>query len=169
MICIYQQQKRGLLLHRCGTDIKTIYKTLRKTIHNYDDIVRKLNPHFGTKKNITHESFTFKQVQQNGEKGTASYVTRLRTLADTCDFANSAEEIRDHFVSSRYSRSVKEKLLRITDLTLEKCLETGESRRWRRNKQTEVSEQNKATISTALISLKRNRPTKRKPALTLIF
>ena len=53
--------------------------------------------------------------------------TRLRILAETCQFYDENEEIRDHFVTSCCSKSLKQKLLKETDLTLEKCINIGRS------------------------------------------
>ena len=51
--------------------------TLKEENAKYDDIVRKLDTHFGTKKNMTYEQFLFKQAKQNHDEDTASYITHL--------------------------------------------------------------------------------------------
>ena len=121
------------------------YKTLKEENDRFDDIIRKLDAHFGAKKNVTYERFIFKQAKQNSDEETASYITRLRTLSETCNFTNAAEEIRDHFVSSCHSKSLKEKLLRISDLTLDKCLEIGKSKELAKQQAEEMSEQSTST------------------------
>ena len=155
-----EQQKRGLLLHLGGKELKKVYKTLKETDDKYENIVEKLNNHFGTKKNIMYERFIFKQAKQNSEEDTATYITRLRTLAETCDFANTGEEIRDHFVSSCYSRTLKEKLLRETDLTLQKCLEIGKSKELSRKQAEEMTEKNRAATTVNRVDNK-NKPSHR--------
>ena len=57
-------------------------------------------------------------------KGASNYVARLRRLADTCDYEGRIdEEIRDQFIFTCLSDSLRQKLLRAEDLTLKKLLE----------------------------------------------
>ena len=51
----------------------------------------------------------------------------MRNLAETCSYQNSSEETRDHFIYLCHFKSLKEKHLRETNVTLEKCLEIGRS------------------------------------------
>jgi len=81
-------QKCGLLLHLGGKELKKVYKTLKEVDDKYDETIRKLSTHFGEKRNVTYERYIFKQAKQNKEENTASYITRLRTLAETCEFAD---------------------------------------------------------------------------------
>ena len=119
------QQRRALLLHLGGKDVKNIYRTLKEDTDNFNNIVTKLDNYFKPKKNIPYEKYVFKQATQNKDENTVSYITRLRTLAETCEFHNANEEFRDHFIASCYSKSLKQKLLKEETLTLEKCINIG--------------------------------------------
>ena len=74
-------QKKALLLHLGGKDIKSIYRTLKKTEDKYGDVVKSLDDYFEPKKNLTYERYVFKQAKQTKEETTASYITRLK---NTC-------------------------------------------------------------------------------------
>ena len=52
-----------------------------------------------------------------------SYITRLRSLVVTCEFTDKNVEIKDQFIVSCKSDSLRIKLFREKDITLEKLLE----------------------------------------------
>lgn len=59
---------------------------------------KQTSPHqniFSQTKNIDFEQYIFRQVhQQDGEKSTKEYHTRLHHLVQSCQFANTNYEIR---------------------------------------------------------------------------
>ena len=56
-----------------------------------------------------------------------SYVTRLRSLAKSCEYYNVDEMIRDQVVDKCASNSLRRRLLRETDLTLDGLLQIARS------------------------------------------
>ena len=56
----------------------------------------------------------------------SQYVTRLRTLAKTCEFHNVEDEIIDQVIEKCNPNKLRKNLLRQTDLTLTKLLETAQ-------------------------------------------
>ena len=139
-------QRKALLLHLGGKDLKMVYRTLQHIDDNFHAVVTKLDSYFQPKKNVTYERYVFKQVSQNKDELTTAYITRLRTLAETCEFRNDAEEIRDHFVTSCYSKSLKQKLLKIENLTLDKCIQVGRTTELAKKQAAEMS--NKDELET---------------------
>ena len=59
----------------------------------------------------------FKQTHPTPGESADSYITRLRTLAETCKFENAENEIRDQFVMTCLSHAFRTKLLREKNLT----------------------------------------------------
>ena len=86
-------------------------------------VLTQLTEHFKPKKNVPFERHVFRQAaQQNGET-VDSYITRLRTLAKNCEFADSNEAIRDQIVEKCSSGRLRRRLLRETDLTLDTLIQ----------------------------------------------
>ena len=117
------QQKKALLLHLAGKEVKEIYKTVKEDNDNYEKFCEKLNNHFQPKKNITYERYMFKQASQYKEESSINYVTRLRGLVETCNFPDVADAVKDQFISSCKSIKLKKILLQEEKLTLEKCIQ----------------------------------------------
>ena len=115
------KQKTALLLHLGGKDLRQIYKTVKAETDTYNDVKQKLSRYFNPKKNVTYERFIFKSASQEVGESCSSYITRLKTLAETCDFEGN-NEIRDHFVFTCRLTTLKKKLLQQENLTLEKLL-----------------------------------------------
>ena len=145
----HENQKIALLLHLGGKHIKTIWRTLSSTERheNYEEICEKLNSYFKPKKNITYERFKFKSCKQNKEETCIEFITRLRIAAETCEFHNTSEEIRDQFVTTCYSKSLKEKLLKEDKLTLEKCKEMGQIAEQSKQQAAEMSENHDEVVN----------------------
>ncbi|CAB3989654.1 Transposon Tf2-9 poly [Paramuricea clavata] len=72
-------------------------------------------------KNVIYERYV-KQTHPTPGESVDSYITRLRTLAETCEFEGAENEIRDQFVMTCSSHGFRTKLLRETDLTLAKLI-----------------------------------------------
>ena len=64
-------QKKAVLLHLSGREIRDIYKTLKQDDDPYETICQKLSDDFRPRKNLTYERFQFKQTKQNMDE----YVT----------------------------------------------------------------------------------------------
>lgn len=117
------KQKRALLLYVAGPAVHKIFNTLTDTGTDYKTAIEKLDAYFQPKKNLIYERYVFKQTRPNPDESADRFVTRLRQLAETCEFANLADEIRDQFVITWPSKTFRIKLLREPALTLEKLQE----------------------------------------------
>ena len=120
-------QKRAVLLHVSGKQVRDIFNTLSNVGNSYQDACERLDEYFLPKKNVIYERWhnSFHNSKQNTDENTLTYVTRLKTLSETCEYQNSDEEVRDQFVFSCQDNKLREKLLQTKNLTLEKLLEVG--------------------------------------------
>ena len=122
-----KKQKRAVLLHLAGAEVQTIFETLSDTGEDYDSALAKLTAYFEPKKNIPFERHAFRQAVQGPAESIDAYVTRLRSLARTCEYASIEEMIRDQVVDKCASNALRRRLLRETDLTLEVILQIARS------------------------------------------
>ena len=135
-----QKQKVALLLHLGGKDLREVYKTLQANDDNYNTVKEKLTTYFNPKKNITYERFNFKSATQDLGESCSTYITRLKSLCETCDFGTTAEnEIRDQFIFTCRSSNLKKKLLKEENLTLEKLLEISRTEELSQKQANEIS------------------------------
>ena len=103
-------QKRAILLHSSGKRVREIFSTLT-TGTTYDEACEALDTHFKPMKNIIYDRWLFRNAKQTQDETSAQFMVRLRRLAETCEYPNNDEEIRDQFVCGCYDRKLMEKLL----------------------------------------------------------
>ncbi|CAB3986536.1 Uncharacterized protein K02A2.6 [Paramuricea clavata] len=115
-------QKCAVLLYVAGPSVHKIFKTLQDTGTDFKTALEKLDEYFQPQKNVIYERYVFKQTHPTPGESVDSYITRLRTLAETCEFESAENEIRDQFVMTCSSHGFHTKLLRETDLTLAKLI-----------------------------------------------
>ncbi|CAB4007064.1 PREDICTED: uncharacterized protein LOC109615404 [Paramuricea clavata] len=115
-------QKRAVLLYVAGPSVHKIFKTLQDTGTDFKTALEKLDEYFQPQKNLIYERYVFKQTHPTPGESVDSYITRLRTLAETCEFESAENEIRNQFVMTCSSHVFRTKLLREADLTLAKLI-----------------------------------------------
>ena len=154
------EQKKALLLHVAGKEVREIYRAIPETSgDDFAEVVKKLDDYFKPKKNLSYERYMFKKaVQQEGEDA-ASYITRLRTLAESCEYQQIAIEIKDHFIASCLSVKLRKLLLKEGNLTLEKLQEVarGEETAIEQARQIEKDKQETVNKTKEVNSLKPQR------------
>ena len=139
-----EAQKKALLLHLAGKDIKQIYKTLKgNDTDQYNAMCEKLDHYFKPKKNITYERYIFKNIKQNEKESTVSFVTRLRKQAEYCAFSDVAEAVKDQFISECHSVKLKQKLLKDREISIDKCVEIGRNMEISKQQAKEMSNKKK--------------------------
>ena len=104
-------QKRAVLLHVSGKQVRDIFNTLSDVGTTYQEACERLVEYFLPKKNIIYERWQFHNAKQNSDEQTLTYVTRLKTLCETCEYHKPEEEVRDQFVFSCHD---KQKTLPLT-------------------------------------------------------
>ncbi|XP_028414242.1 uncharacterized protein K02A2.6-like [Dendronephthya gigantea] len=123
-----QKQKRAILLHLAGADVQEIFETLPDTGEDYKTALEKLNQHFNPCKNIAFERHVFRQATQRPDESIDAFVTRLRTLARTCQFSENLDEmLRDQVIERCASNTLRRRLLREHELTLDNLLAIARS------------------------------------------
>lgn len=125
------KQKRAVLLYVAGPSVQKIFKTLSETGTDFKTAVDKLDEYFQPQKNVIFERYVFKNARPTSGESIDSYITvitRLRQLAETCNFNDTESEIRDQFVMTCKSQSFRTKLLREKDLTLAKLIAMGRAK-----------------------------------------
>lgn len=133
-----EEVKCSYFLLCIGEDGREIYKTLpfeKEETSTAEDgavtwqrTIEEMKSAFKTycepRKNITFERHKFNTRNQNEGEHIDQYVTALRTLAKRCEFKElESGLIRDRIVCGIRAQSVKERLLREADLTLNKAID----------------------------------------------
>ncbi len=119
------KRKRALLLCYAGDKVYEIFDTFTDAggVDDYDTAKTKLDDYFKPLKNVEYEIFTFREARQEPGETIDQYCTRLKTLANTCEYTDSAREIRIHIVQTCTSNRLRRRALREKDLTLVKLLD----------------------------------------------
>ena len=115
------------LLSVVGQDAVDTYNTFTYDAEGddkkFDKVVEKFATHCKGKKNITYERYVFNcRVQAEGES-VDTFVTALKTLADTCEFGELKDSlILDRVIIGIKDKGMKQRLLRTDNLTLDTAL-----------------------------------------------
>ncbi len=116
----------SIFLHVIGDEALEVYNTF--TFENDEDklkltaIIKKFEEFCIPKKNVVMERFHFNQALQMIDESFDQFITRLKKLAQTCEFGTLQEGlIRDRVVVGLQDNSTRERLLRERDLTLDKA------------------------------------------------
>ena len=76
------------------------------------------------KMNIIYEGYRFNNRDQEAGKSIDTYASNLRSLSETCNFGALKDEmIRARTVCGVRDSSLRQKLLRVPELTLERCID----------------------------------------------
>ena len=126
-------QMRALLLHCAGPDVEDIFMHLQDVGTTYKAAMDALKNHFEPKKNVVFERHAFRQAMQGTNESLLAFVTRLRKLASTCEFANPNNETRHQFIDKCSSNPLQRRLLQKPNLTLENVVEKAQPFRTCRN------------------------------------
>jgi hypothetical protein len=119
-------QKKALLLHCGGEDLRELYDTLPQPIglpedaNDYVKVCAALDIYFLPKKNKRYERHFFRICVQKEKEPITQYVTRLRALSKTCEFTDANDEIVDQVIEKCISRKLRKRLLKEQDLDLQK-------------------------------------------------
>ena len=116
------KQKRALLLYQAGQETQEIFDTLTATGDDYKTALDKLTEYFQPKKNVDFETFQFRQATQKSEETVDQFVTRLRKLAEHCEFTELNKELKLAVIQNCASKRLRRYALREDDMTLDKIL-----------------------------------------------
>lgn len=132
------ERKIAALLHYAGQGVNAIYKTLKTNppgennavvVDKFEDVKRKLSTYFNPKRNRFFEVNKFRQAVQLDGESLDTYVTRLRGLAQHCEFKDTNSEIISQIIEGGSSKDLTAKALRSgAELTLDALLDWGRTR-----------------------------------------
>ncbi|XP_044180982.1 uncharacterized protein K02A2.6-like [Acropora millepora] len=107
-------RKRALLLYSAGEEVSDIFETLSNQGEekDYQAAVDALNAYFQPQVNKTFEVYKFRNATQDPGKPLDSYHTRLRRLAQLCEFTDEEEEIKSHIILTCSSSRLRCRALR---------------------------------------------------------
>ena len=115
------------LLSIIGEDAVKVFDTFEygggESEDSIHDVLNKFEEYCNPRRNTIYERFKFQcRHQEAGESGSC-YLTELRVAADSCGFATitASEILRDRFVHGLHDAKMRERLLRETNLTLDRA------------------------------------------------
>ena len=124
--------KIGIMLSHAGKDAREVFKTLPWAAVGDDQKFDKVLEAFERctpQKNILYERHGFWSMQQEDGESVDSYLTRLKLKIDYCEYDKSGwpaavknELTRDKFVFGLIDDGLQERLLRESDLSLERAV-----------------------------------------------
>lgn len=169
------QRKKALLLHYAGAAVQEIFETLpnppepTETVEGaerslYTQAVEKLSLHFNPQKNIEYETYSFRQAHQKTGETLDQFHTRLRQLADTCEFQDTNREIKSQIVQGCASSRLRRKALRDSSTTLTDLLAYG---RALESSETQARGMENLSVGVNNVTLTRNTGKGRNPKQNL--
>ena len=121
-----QKIQCNVFLHVAGPAAQKVFSTWT----NPDDEKDKMEPlitrfktYFEGKRNINVIRYNFNTRNQRSGEGFESYHTELTNTVKDCEFGSLEDNnLRERLVGGIIDEIVREKLLQVEDLTLEKCV-----------------------------------------------
>lgn len=131
-----QKTQTSVLLHVIGEEAVEIYNTFTWDIVDRDQaviadqnmilehVLAKFDGYCTPRKNLVYEMHKFFTYKQQSGESMDQFVTELKARAKTCELG----QLKDNLIMSQIVRgignnSLREKLLRVPELTLDKCIQ----------------------------------------------
>ncbi|GFX95940.1 uncharacterized protein TNCV_2085201 [Trichonephila clavipes] len=96
----------------------------RKSKANFSEVLQKFEEYGSPRQNVVSERYKFFSCVQLEGQTIETYVTQLKTLVSTCEFAEQENGlIRDRIVLEIKDSGLQERLLRENNLNIEKAIE----------------------------------------------
>lgn len=139
----------SILLHVIGEKCRDVYEQFSEvTFTSIESLLKKFDDFFTPQKNLTIERHKFFIRNQQEHETVDQYAFELNKLATSCEFKDLKDDLtRDKLICGLRDDVLKERLLRVSDLTLKKTLDictVAEISRAQAN--TVKTEQNEARI-----------------------
>lgn len=126
--------KKNLALFIAKTD-EGMYKLLKSLTSpkpvgecSYEECKTLILNHLAPAPTKFAQRYKFRSCVQESEESTATYISRLRTIANECEFTNYNEAILDQLLAGLRDQRVVSELLTKRDLTLETAVREALSR-----------------------------------------
>ena len=140
-----ERRRRAILLNSCG---KATYHVIRNLVspHRpsetaYSVICERVKHHFNPKPTVTVQRYKFNTRTQEQGEDIATFVSKLRELAEHCDFKDTLDEqLRDRVVCGVSEERIKRRLL-TKKLTFQKAFDIARN--------METAGQNLSTVQSS--------------------
>ena len=129
-----EQYQLAMFKHAIGDDglkvIKTFSYATEENVNDWRVVMNKLEKHCIGEVNEIYERYCFNRRDKLPTESVDNFVAELKTLAKTCNFCECLRDslIRDRIVLGIKNEQTTKKLLRIRDLTLNKCIDICRSK-----------------------------------------
>ena len=120
-------QMRALLLHSSGPDVQGIFMHLENVGATFKAAMDALNHFFEPKRNVVFQRHVFRQAIQGINEPSMNFVTKLRKLTSTCEFAYQNTEILNHSIDKCSPNRLRRRLLQEPNLIPEKVIEKAQA------------------------------------------
>lgn len=120
-----EARKVAICLNLLGERGQEIFGTFKKDRNKIKltELLQLFKNYCEPKKNVIYERFKFYSCIQKKNQAVEEYITELKVLSSTCEFAEEEKMVRDRLVMGTANEMLKERLLREADLTLSKAEE----------------------------------------------
>ena len=121
------KRKRALLLYQAGARVREIFKQIPETgtDEDYEIAKQKLKAYFDPQKNRRYEVYRFRQTTQEDNETLDQFHTKLRTMSETCEFADVDFEIEEQIIIGGNSSKIRKRALRDPTFDLKAMLLEG--------------------------------------------
>ncbi|KAE9544230.1 hypothetical protein AGLY_001409 [Aphis glycines] len=131
------EQQIAILLNIMGDQGIELYNTfnLSATV-NVNEVIEQFEKYCNPHKNIVYERFKFFNAKQKPGQTIEEYIIELQTLSTSCEFMEKNNMCRDRLIVGLLDIGLQERLLKESNLTLEKAAEfcrTAEASRQQAN------------------------------------
>ncbi|XP_073961376.1 uncharacterized protein [Choristoneura fumiferana] len=114
----------NILLHVIGEKCRDVYGQFGVPCKTLEEVFKKFDGFFLPKKNFTIERHKFFTREQGQSESVEQYVFELNKMAAKCEFKDLCKDlIRDRLICGLLNGTLRERLLREPDLTLQKAVE----------------------------------------------
>jgi len=150
----------AILLHTAGAEAQEIHEQFTFATDgdkkDYKKILKKFEDYCHPRKNTVYERYCFWSRDQIEDEPIDKWVKDLRTMTKNCEFENQEDNlIRDKIVFGVRDSRVKERMLRETDLTLEKAVEICRAAESTKSQMREMCQQSQGTEQACISEVKK--------------
>ncbi|XP_044749764.1 uncharacterized protein LOC123310362 [Coccinella septempunctata] len=117
-----EETKVAVFLNLIGDDGLELFNTFDLTNNQKKSlqcVKQRFEAHCSPKKNVIFERFVFNSITQKEGQLFDSFLTELRKAVKSTGYKDKDDMVRDRIVMGIFSKDTQEKLLRVSDLTLE--------------------------------------------------
>lgn len=118
------EQQVAILLNLMGDQGIELYNTFNvSATAKVSEVLEQFEKYCNPRKNIVYERFIFFNAKQKPDQSIGEYIIELQTLSTSCEFMEKNNLCRDRLIVGLLDVGLQERLLRESNLTLEKAAE----------------------------------------------